>query len=329
MKRHRAPRARLLLLLLAAACLVPVHSALEAQVTPELLLAPWSDEPHWVESRNEFLFFDHGRVKKTGERVETFVWDSVGRVKFPRAESEPMFHFGYKVHVLDVDTDNDAVTGQLNDIALLPAFDSVEFLEDWRLSLAGGFGTANDGHWTDVDSAYGLAIVDFSRRLESGDELHLGLAHDGNRGMFPDVPLPFVAYQGTFGEDFEYTFGVPHAAAAYEAFEDFELSLRYDFPVDVSLVADYAIGKGFHVFASYARSLDGFVLDGRDHRRIFHEVDRVTAGLRWASHWFDASVGVGYALAQRFRTGFDMRSLETTADLSEEVFLAIMVQGRL
>lgn len=68
-------------------------------------------------------------------------------------------------------------------------------------------------------------------------------------------------------------------------------------------------------------------LEEEDNRRLFYEIDRVTAGLRWATEWLDVSVGVGYALDHRYRAGWDIRDLETVRDLSEELYASFSIEG--
>ena len=101
--------------------------------------------------------------------------------------------------------------------------------------------------------------------------------------------------------------------------------------VDYEIVED----SGVYLFGLYTRAIRQFNIDeknnrhyvGPDKRRLFFEIDRVTTGVRWATKWFDASLGVGYALDSRYRAGWDMRDLDTVRDLSEELYMSFTLQG--
>ncbi len=199
--------------------------------------------------------------------------------------------------------------------------------EEWDLRLIGGIGTANDGHFSNSDALYGVGTIDFGRDYADGSSLHLGITHEGNADLFPDIPLPYATYSATVGENFQYKLGLPESSLTYHPVEPLTLMLSYEFPVEANAIASYEIFEGVSLFGQYKRDFDGFRLDESDSRRLFYEFDRVNLGVRWITKWFDISLGGGYAVHQEFRTGFDIRDTSRVAKLSDEPFVFFTIQG--
>lgn len=300
-----------------------------AEVGPLLAARPWGEEPQWAETYDDLVFFDRGHTKGVNESIKIFYWDSVGRIKFYKDDPEPPFSLGYRILTMDIDSENGFLDGQLNDVSLVGAGEIGEVFDGWRLSLVGGLGTANDGHWSNDDALYGLGTVDLWTELTEDSSIHTGLYYDGNRALLPDVPLPFVTYQQRLSDQLDLAVGIPDTSIKYLALKQMMLTFTYSFPVDLRVRADYEIIPewGVYLFAQYSRAARQFYLEEEDNRRIFFEVDRFTTGVRWFTRWFDASLGIGYALDNRFRSGWDMRDLETVRDLSEEIYLSFTLQG--
>ena len=306
-----------------------------AQVGPLLSVRPWFEKPMWAETYDELLFFDRGHTKGADESIKNFYWDSAGRIKFWKDEVEPPFSLGYRVLTIDTDSDNQFLDGQWNDVALTagmqfgPLFDS-----DWNLGLIAGLGTANDGHWSNDDALYGLGTIDLWTPLSDEASLHTGISYDGNRALIQDIPLPFVTYHHRIADTLDLSVGLPDTLIRYELTDQLTLSAWYLFPADVRLRLDFEIveDSGVYLFALYTRAVRKFYFEElenrrRDNRRLFYELDRATAGVRWKTPWFDASFGVGYTLDSRYRTGWDMRDLDTYRDLSEELYMSVTLQG--
>ena len=103
----------------------------------------------------------------------------------------------------------------------------------------------------------------------------------------------------------------------------------HDAASEAEVYAAVEVFGGVAIFAEYERDLDGFHIDEQENRRIFHEIDRVTVGLRWITRFFDASFGVGHTLDHSYRVGFDLRDANTRADLTDEFYLTFVLQGTL
>ena len=338
-QRGSAPRAFAFVGLILGTVLSSTIST-QAQVGPLLSIRPWFDKPMWAETYDDILFFDKGHTKGADESISTFYWDSAGRIKFWKDEVEPPFSLGYRILTLDNDTDgeNGFLDGQWNDVALTaskqfgPLFDS-----DWNLGLIAGMGTANDGYWNNEDAIYGLGTIDLWTPLSDEASLHTGISFDGNRSLIQDIPLPFVTYQYRIEGELDLAIGIPDTLVKWFFADKWSLTAFYHFPADVLTRVDFEIveDSGVYLFGSYTRAVRQFNIDdhknrnyfGPDNRRLFFEIDRVTTGVRWATKWFDASLGIGYTLDSRYRTGWDMRDLDTVRDLSEEIYASVTLQG--
>ncbi len=192
--------------------------------------------------------------------------------------------------------------------------------------MIGGAGHANDGHFNDDDGWYGLATINVTRQLDETSRLHVGLSYHGNRLILPDIPLPYITY--THRDDqVTYAIGLPSTWVAWTAVENLTVEAAYLFPMDGEVRVEYRLSERFSIFAEYLATTDGWSIDGVDHRRMFYEFHRASAGVRWVSRWIDASLGIGYAFDQRFETGFDVRDTTHIVALEDEPLVSLRLTG--
>lgn len=309
-----------------ALLLWPLGSSL-GQIGPRMVDEPWKDEPHYADTFDELFFFERADVEGSEDSARIFFWYSRGRIKPERNSTDPAFALGYRIITADISSDRSAIDGQLNDVAVSAMVRIGELIPGWKLRLIAGMGTANDGHWSDADALYGTATADFETELGEASSLHLGVTWDGNSALLPDIPLPYVSYAYWPTDGLKLAVGTRDAVVAWKPLERLELKLEYGFPVDFSAEADCALAWGASLFARYEKSLSGFTINDREHRRIFYDHDIVAAGLRWVTYWFDASVGAGWAIDREFRSGFDLRDLEMAGEIASGAFAYIRVQG--
>ena len=81
------------------------------------------------------------------------------------------------------------------------------------------------------------------------------------------------------------------------------------------------------MFAEFVRSVEAFFLDGTKNDRLFYELQRVSAGVRWSGRTTTVRVGVGYALNHEFTRGDTFDSVDTVADISEKPYAFVKVVG--
>ncbi|MGQ9589447.1 MAG: hypothetical protein ACUVYA_04035 [Planctomycetota bacterium] len=298
-----------------------------AQIGQRMVDEPWKDAPHWADTVDELFFFERADVEDAPDSARLFFWASRGRIKPERDSTDPLFALGYRIITMDASATDPRIDGALNDVAVSAMGCLGEPIEGWKLRLIAGMGTANDGHWRDADALYGTATADFETGIDEASSLHVGVAWDGNSGLFPDFPLPYVAYATRPSENLDVLVGTRDAAIRWKPAESLELKLDYAFPVDAGAEIGWTVAAGVGLFARYERSLSGYRIDGEDRRRIFYSQDVVVAGIRWVTYWFDLSVGPGWAIDRDFERGFDARDLDAVAELRSGPFAFLRVQG--
>lgn len=326
LKNPSRPLRALGLILGAWACLSPLH----AQVGPTLTFESWKTDDHWADTVDDLVVTESGKNRASAGRTSTFYWDSSGRIKFPRGERDPLLSLGYEILTLDISSDSSFFDGQLNDVILVGRARSGELRPGLSLDVVAGVGNANDGHWSNSRAWYPVATVGLAFDLEEDSRLHAGLTHDGNLSLFPDLPLPYAAWRHRVSPGLFFQVGLPESRLDVELCERLRLELRWTYPLEADALLTWQPLESLEsvrLFARYSRTLDGFRLEERRHRRVFYEHDRVQVGVRWISSLLDISLAGGYLLGQTFYTGHDVRSLDRIEDLRGQFFFGILIQG--
>ena len=287
----------------------------------------WDDQPHWADTTDELIVINKSRDKLSDTGVGIFYWDSHGRIKLDRDDPNPKVSIGYRVLTMEIDSQLGSLPGGASDVAVVTAVELGRLNEQWTLHLIGGVGTANDNHFANEDAIYGIGTLHATQTIDPTRRLHVGLNYYGNRSIFPDVPLPYLMYEQRVDETMAVVLGVPASSLRWQPVEGVAVELKYLVPVTLEARAAFYITPDLSVFAHYKSSRDGFYVHNRGNRRLFYEMDRVSAGVRWVSRLLDLSVAVGYAFDQEFTLGWDVRDTDTVADLSDEVFLLLRLQG--
>ena len=298
----------------------------QAQIDPSILQQPWLAEPHWAQTYDDMLFTDQGHTKGANLDTSIFWWDSSGRIKLDRNNSTPNLVIGYKVLANAVTSDDPRLNGNLWDIGLVAGGPVGQLGDGWDVSVLGGVGTANDGHWNS-ETLYGIGAVNVAHRIDANQTLHLGLDYNGNGLLYPDIPLPYLTYVHTVNDRLNYSIGAPRSALHYRPFERVILDLNYAYPINTTARAEFVLIENVRLFIQYSRNTDATHLNGTEHERLFYHLERALTGVRWITKWFDASLGVGYMLDHGFRSGFDIRATDKVANVSEEPFVSLIVQG--
>jgi hypothetical protein len=236
-------------------------SAASGQISPLLVIEPWEPESQWADTVDELLFINGGHDKRSGTDIDIFFWDSSGRIKFDRKDADPRFWLGYRILTIDVDAPGvSAIHGELNDVAVVGALRLGES-GDWAWTAMAGAGTANDGHFSNDDAIYGIGNLDAARAIDGRSAFHIGVNYDGNRGLLPDVPLPYVAYRYD-SDDLSLTLGVLSSSVEWRPIEPITLTVQYSMPENAHAGLAWSLSDNVSLFTEYRRTLDGFYIDG-------------------------------------------------------------------
>ncbi|MEO1237398.1 MAG: hypothetical protein AAFX76_11480 [Planctomycetota bacterium] len=208
----------------------------------------------------------------------------------------------------------------------LPLGEVTLFGGPWQAGAALGFGHASSNPHGDDQGWYGLGSVFAQRPLPDGATLLIGLIHDGNRSVLPDVPLPIVAYRRSLGDTGELglTIGYPQSRVIYRPDRRLTFSAGIDRLDVFTGEARYQLEPAWEGFVQYAAFYDQFHDADANNDRFFLFSQRVEAGVVWAfADGLRARVSGGYAFGQELRRGFDFGSTDRVLEFDDAPFLRV------
>jgi hypothetical protein len=312
------------------ALLVPVTAAI-SQTDQRLLQRGFRQGPHWADTSDEPTFINGGHTKGSDEDIDLFYWDSVGRIKFERENRSPNFWLGYRALTITIDGDIPQITGDLVDVSVAGAFQLNDggSSDEWRVDLALGAGTANDGHWSNTDALYGVGTINAAKALSEESVLNIGVNYNGNRTIWPDIPLPYVSVFTQVNSDLSYNVGFLSSGLMWQL-DDNAAAVWLDYVTATSFTIGGSIGisKEWSTFIEYKDTNDGFYLNDQNNERLFYEKSQVALGVEWkrGTAW-NIRLGGGYAFDQRFASGFDTWDTDGVIDPSDEPMFFLTVRG--
>lgn len=297
-----------------------------AQSGPALLLRPWQDRSQG-ELVNELLIVGDGSTDNPGPDDYDLTWfEGHGRVRLDIGDPDSPA-FGYRYVHLDLDTNDPRIMDDtLTDVAASAGFTLGEW-EGWDVQLVAGMGFAGDSAFDDSEAVYGLGYLYGSKDLSENETLLLGVAYDGNRMIFPDVPLPLIEYQRRVSDELNFAVGLPYARVFWRPAEQWVITAAYFAPTTFEANVTYALTEEFRLFAALENHLEAFhAQNAGEHDRLFVQQRRVEAGVLWVPcEWLEVAVAGGYAFDQEIEIGFDVRDTSGVADLSDEAYLRVGV----
>ncbi len=152
----------------------------------------------------------------------------------------------------------------------------------------------------------------------------VALDYDGNRTVFPDIPLPAITYTRFFSEDLSATVGVPFLGVNWTPG-------KWDLSAGIFLI-QARVRAAYEIDASRSRSSRSTAAAPR---RSTSTAPATTSGSSTASRACRSGptstssrtsslvASVGYAFNHEFETGFDARDLETVRELDPGVFFGL------
>lgn len=319
MGRSLIKRAALLTMALAGPAL--------GQTGPELMLKPWdgpdTDEPRF-ELGGQVRHSWDGSVDETDEDFELTNYDAGGRFRLSTERGATAVGFEYKL--LDLDTGDDALPTRLVDTSAAVGF-GLGTWRDWSLAGTVGVGFAGDTPFTSDEAWYAKANLIAHRKLDDRRSVQLGLNFDGNRAIWPDVPLPIAAYNEKISDTFRYSVGFPLSSVQWQPADRLTLEASTVAFFSFNAEARYRLLERVRLFAGYESERTGFHHDeDLDNRRLFYQEQRLEAGVRLKPEQLPGSqlvIAGGYAFDREFERGFDVRDLDTVREVSDEPFVRI------
>ena len=306
----------------------PVATA-TAQTGPSILIRPWQEEVKYAETTDRITYVPNGHVKETDGDFDVFSTESQGRIRFDPENPDPRFVLGYQADIHDFGTDDARIPEVINVVAISGGVQLGEIAEDWRVSAILGAGTANDGHWNDDNSFFGRAAVNVQYIVDETSQWNFGMDYNGNRTVFPDLPLPYVYYYSRPDPKFGYTVGFPFMSIDWLPQDQVRLEATWALPISLTGRLSYYFTEDLRVYGEYSRSTQRFHRKrDSDTRYTFYEGQQAIGAVEWANPYGVLTVGGGYAFEREFGRGWDSRDIDVFAEVSDEPFMFIQFAGR-
>ena len=316
MRRKPFPFLLLALVALAAPALAETRAGLVMRPMPAGKIAELKFEiDQYLESDTD-AGFDH----------DMRVFAARGRVRlFPERERRSPL-LGWDVLHIDTDTADPRIPEQLTGAAVALGFGLPA--GDWILNVTVGAGFAGDEPF-DGRGWYGLASVTATRRFDERDTLTLGLDFDGNRPVFPDVPLPVAVWIRKWGDTLRTSIGFPFLGITWEPTTWFTFTFRGIPGLFQTGSATFHVHDDIDIFVRYRGANFRFFLDGSPGgRRLFYSEQRVELGVTATFQDVEVTLVVGWALDREFSTGWDLRDDDVFATLDETVLFGLTITIR-
>ena len=302
-----------------------LSSAAMAQSGPGLLLKPGpADKP--LEFQANVLRLLEAETDNEVDLDLTIV-ESDGRWRFlPAQPLGPSV--GYEVMYLDFDTDHAAVPERLVDVSIAGG-SAFAKSGDWWFAATAGVGYAGESPFADNQAWYGKASIIIGRELWGGILVGI-IDYNGNRAIFPDVPLPGLAITKQVSPHLSYVIGIPYSSLTWKPTPELRVDLRYTLPETIDVAVQYDLTPQISILGSFDNRLRAFHLDDLpSDRRIFFEQSRAELGVKYSPmENLGILVAGGYAFGQELSTGFDARDLDEITEISDEPYIRVGVEFR-
>ncbi|MEM1213317.1 MAG: hypothetical protein AAGI68_13590 [Planctomycetota bacterium] len=217
----------------------------------------------------------------------------------------------------------------------------------WDWGATAGFGYAGDTPYAGGEAWYGTGSLWGATQLDPESTLFVFLEYNGNRTIFPDVPLPGFLYRRQVRDDLAVSLGFPFVSATWTPNDRFTLRGTIAVSLATDLDLSYRLDGGWSAFARYyTDSIAGDIDGGTDNRRIFFEQQRIEVGMRRSLNFsrpgpatrpaagdprgnaWQIEAAVGWAFDLAYDTGFDSRDLAGVADLDDAFYLRLGLSHR-
>lgn len=304
-----------------------VHTA-AAQTSPSLLISPWN-ENQTVELHSSALILGGGEADPRGPGDDTEadirIYDVTGRARF-NPDDPAKTSVGIAFTYIDFGNEVGGVRRLVDQSVALGI--GLGRTGDWEFGAIVGVGYAGNNPFADCTAWYAKADLIASLTIDDHSSLQIILDYNGNRTIFPDAPLPAIAYNRRSSDALWYTVGLPYSSITWNPTDDLTLALNYAVPFTIDLTATWQFTPDLAVFAGLHNRYHGFFIDGLPReRRYFFRQRTAELGLRWSPCPNVAlSLAGGYAFDQELEIGFDARDTDTVAEFSDEPFIRLAAE---
>ncbi len=306
-------------------------SIVSAQPASTMLANPWPAE-RAVDFAIDAWGQSEGDTDQTGMDVRLSRYQAAGRWRLDPSDSlSPTA--AISGHRLDIHSSDPMLPQRLVDVSFAGSM-VFDVDQDTTLQVILGGGYAGDNAFGDGSAYYALADLIATRRLGDGRGYKLILDYNGNRTIFPDIPLPGFIYYDRLDDQTTYTLGFPSSSITWKPDDRTTLRATYFLPTTVNGIIEYQLAEPWSLYGSFESSLNAYKVDSdSSNRRLMFAQRRIEGGVVWRGRQGDSFPGievraaVGYAFDQEFTRGFDVRDEDTVRDISDEPYIRCAVSA--
>jgi len=309
---------------LIVACLTLLHAAPAlAQSGPGLMLKPWTVGEVFELDHDTYLQAEGETDDAVDADIQISQFEARGRFRFD-VENDNSPAIGFDLLHIDLDTDHPALPERFHE-ARFGIGVPLGKADDWEFALTAGAGYAGTNPYGNDDSWFAHATFIAVYHVDDDSAWQLFLNYDGNRTIFPDVPLPGFAYVHKVDDTLSYAAGIPFTTLHWEPLDPLALDLRYSIPFTIDVTATYTVIEELDLYASFENQFDAFHdASLRDTKRLFFTQRRIEGGVVWRPCAnAELRLAGGLAFAQEIEVGFDARDLDEIVDISDQPYIRL------
>lgn len=285
-----------------------------AQTGAGLMLEPWKDG-----QRLEFSFDTRyfNQVSTTGVAGSSDVWEHESEARWRLdPEKAGSLSIGHEISYFDWQRNAPDLVDESVAAGMRVYQD-----ETWAVDVVAGVGIAGHPVYEHDEAIYFMGDTIATMNLDEKSSLLFFLNYNGNRSVWPDVPLPGIAYQRRSSETLSYMVGVPRSSIHWQPMEQVKVGVAYTLPLTFDLSADWEFVERWHLFGMFENRFWAFQVQEINYQRLMLEQKRVETGLKWdiCEHATLVLAG-GYAFDMRQTTGFDVFSDRNEVWSSDEFY---------
>jgi hypothetical protein len=249
-----------------------------------------------------------------------------GRILLAPSDKRRSPRLGWDFLHIDTETDDPRIPDDLTEASVAVGFGFPA--GGWILGFTAGIGFAGDQAFNGR-GAYGLASISGTKRLGERDILQLGLDFDGNRPIFPDVPLPVAIWTRIWSAKLRTSLGFPFLGIQWKPADWFSFSFRGVPGIFQTGDVTFHVHEKWDLFVRYRGANFRFFIDNfsNDNRRLFYTEQRAEFGITWRpTNEMDVIFTVGWAFEREYSVGWDVRDTSTLARLDETALFGLALQ---
>jgi hypothetical protein len=298
-----------------------------AQTGANLVLLPWENDAQQGQLAHSYSAFGsgHSNGPSATNNFDLQLFETTGRAHVGNdhtLQAPGAFNIGFTQVHLDIDTNDPLLPTRLSDTQF--AIGKHLFKKgDWDVSAVVGIGFSSSNAYGDSQGHYGRADLIFSKQIDQRSNLTLIANYDGNRSIYPDIPLPAIAYTRQQTDKFQFTVGFPWNRLVWKPKPDVTVKAGFAFPTTFIASTEYQVKSDLQVFLALRNHFNAYHVAGDlEHRRLFFRQRKVETGMNWTPKKnVTLTAAVGYAFDQKFTRGWDVRDTDTIRKISDEPFV--------